>query len=93
MEEEKLKEKNKKLKEKITDLERQIKIKDNWCYMIWAVGFDYDGYNDAKNLKKIIDELVEYANRAMNCDDKHPIYSSLDSKGNETKSNILFEEV
>ena len=89
----KLQQKTKKQKERIRELERQIKIKDNWCYMIYAIGFDYDGYNDAKNLKGIIDELVDYANKAMECDDKSPVYSSLDSKGNETKENILFEEV
>lgn len=93
MKEEKLKEKNKKLQEKIKNLERQIKIKDSWCYMIYAIGFDYDGYNDVKNLKDIIDELVSYANKAIECDDKTPVYYSSDLKGKETKANILFEEI
>lgn len=25
------------------------------------IGFDYDGYNDIENLKRLIDELVSYA--------------------------------
>lgn len=25
------------------------------------IGFDYDGYNDVENLKRLIDELVSYA--------------------------------
>jgi len=30
-------------------------------WLIWAIGFDYDGYSRAEDLKEIIDELVAYA--------------------------------
>lgn len=34
------------------------------CFdMIIDIGFDYDGYSRAEDLKKLIDELVEYAKR------------------------------
>lgn len=82
-----------KLKEKIKDLERQIKIKDAWCGQIWTIGFDYDGYNDVKNLKDIIDELVDYSQKAIACDDTTVVYTSVDGYGNTAKANILFEEL
>lgn len=70
--------------------ERQIKIKDKYLEMIRAIGCDYDGYNDSENLKKIIDELVDLACKALKNDDKTPIYMSSNSK---KKMNILFEEL
>lgn len=85
--------KEEKLKEKIKDLERQIKIKDAWCSMIWAIGYDYDGYKTAKSLMELIDELVDYSNKAIACDDKSVVYHRYDSKDQETKVNILLEEV
>lgn len=85
--------KEEKLKEKIKKLERQIKIKDAWCHHIWAIGFDYDGYKDVKNLKNIIDELVDYSQKAMNCDDTSIVYVAVDGKGNKINENILFEEI
>lgn len=88
-----MKNKEAKLKEKIKDLERQIKIKDAWCGQIRTIGFDYDGYNDVKNLKDIIDELVKYAIRAIECDDTSAVYTSVDGYGNKTEENILFEEI
>lgn len=33
--------------------------------MIIDIGFDYDGFNDSKNLKSLIDELVGYAEKGM----------------------------
>lgn len=71
------------------DLERQIKIKDKWCQLIIDIGFDYDGYNTVEGLKSIIDELVDYAHKAINCDDKTVAYIGADDK----KSNILLEEI
>lgn len=85
--------KEKKLKEKIKDLERQIKIKDAWCSMIWAKGYDYDGYRTSKSLMELIDELVDYSNKAITCDDKSVAYMRFDSKDKETKVNILLEEI
>lgn len=40
---------------------------DEWLYHIWAIGHDYDGYNDAENLKIVIDELVSMSQRARDC--------------------------
>lgn len=40
---------------------------DEWLFDIWAIGVDYDGYHTAEDLKKLIDELVEMANKAREC--------------------------
>ena len=40
---------------------------DEWLFDIWAIGCDYDGYNDVKNLKELIDELVEMSHKARDC--------------------------
>lgn len=40
---------------------------DEWLFDIWAIGCDYDGYNDVKNLKELIDELVEMSQKARDC--------------------------
>ena len=56
--------------------------------MIIEIGIDYDGYNDADNLKGVIDELVKYAKKALNNDDSSIIYS-----GANKKYNILNEEL
>ena len=34
---------------------------DELLWLILAIGFDYDGYNKAEDLKDIIDELVAYS--------------------------------
>lgn len=87
------KEEIKKLKEEIKNLERKIKIKDNWCRFIWQVGFDYDGCNTIKSLKGLVDELISYAEKALESDDKSVVYTSITTKGEETKENILFERI
>lgn len=83
---------NQALKEEIKKLKRQILIKDKWCYLIWAIGCDYDGYNDVKNLKDVIDELVDYSNKAVVCDDTSVCYIG-EKDGREIKENILMEEI
>lgn len=51
------------------ELKEQIENKDKWCELIADIGYDYDGYNDVKNLKELIDELVSYSlNAKDNCD-------------------------
>lgn len=52
---------NKELEDKIKYLKSKIENKDKWCQLIADIAYDYDGYNDAKNLKALIDELVGYA--------------------------------
>ena len=37
----------------------------NKVQLIRDIGFDYDGYNDVDNLKKIIDELVDIAGKTI----------------------------
>ena len=71
------------------ELERKIKIKDEYLRLIHDIGFDYDGYNTVESLKGLIDELIDYANKAYKCDDKSIIYTG----GNNKKFNILMEEV
>lgn len=71
------------------DLERQIKIKDKWCQLIIDIGFDYDGFNTVESLKGLIDELVDYAHKAIICDDVSVVYAGADDK----KSNILLEDI
>lgn len=71
------------------NLERQIKIKDEWCQLIIDLGFDCDGCNTVESLKGLIDELVDYAHKAIICDDVSVVYIGADDK----KSNILFEDI
>lgn len=73
----------------IRDLERQIKIKDAYCNLIYMIGVDYDGLNSIGSLKSLIDELVAYAKRAVKNDDKYIVAESL----NDKCYNILYEEV
>lgn len=77
----------------IERLKRQIKIKDEWCDRIWEIGTDYDGYeNNLEELKKLVDELVEYSNKAKKCDDKSVAYIGYEN-GKEIKENILMERI
>lgn len=71
------------------DLERQIKIKDKYCQLIIDLGFDYDGFNTVDSLKGLIDELVSYAQRAIECDDKGIVYVN----GKGERDNILGEPI
>lgn len=50
------------LKDKVHELSLKINDIKKIAELIVNIGFDYDGYNDSDNLKKIIDELVGYAN-------------------------------
>ena len=40
---------------------------DEWLWDIWAIGVDYDGCHNVEDLKKLIDELVDMANKAREC--------------------------
>ena len=73
----------------IDKLQWQIKIKDNYFDMIYFVGADYDGYEKAKDLKSVIDDLVDYAIKGKNNDDKSQMYMN----GNGKPENILFEKI
>lgn len=69
--------------------ERELKIKNEYLRLIYDKGFDYDGYNKAESLKGLIDELVDYANKAYKNDDISVIYTG----GCNKQYNILHEEV
>ena len=70
-------------------LDEQIKLKNAYCQLIVDLGFDYDGYNSVESLKSLIDELVNYAQKAIDNDDKTAIY--VDEDGHE--QNILLEDI
>ena len=40
---------------------------DEWLFDIWAVGCDYDGCHSVEELKGLVDELVDMANKAREC--------------------------
>lgn len=40
---------------------------DEWLWMLWAVGLDYDGCNSVESLRGLVDELVEMAVKARDC--------------------------
>lgn len=75
--------------EKCEKLERQIRIKDGYCDLIWCLGVDYDGYETPEGLKSLIDELVDLAKKAARNDDKYAMYEGCGNKF----YNILHEEV
>ena len=77
-----------KLLDEIDKLKRIIAIKDEYLDLIWAVGYDYDGYEKPKDLKQLVDELVGYAKKAKVNDDKSVIYGAVNKK-----MNILMEEI
>lgn len=45
----------------IRELQEKIENKNKWLQLIIDIGFDYDGYNDADNLKLLITELAKYS--------------------------------
>ena len=40
---------------------------DEYLWFIWAIGLDYDGCNTPESLKKLVDELVDMAQKAREC--------------------------
>ena len=71
------------------NLERELKIKDEWCRFIISCLYDYDGFkNSISGLRSLVDEAIEYASRAIDCDDTTPIFS-----GRDGKFNILMEKI
>lgn len=69
--------------------DKQIKLKNAYCQLIMDLGVDYDGYSSLDSLKSLIDELVDYAHKAINNDDKTVIYMN----GDKYKENILMEKI
>lgn len=52
------------------DIKRQLKIKNEYLEMIYAVGFDYDGLDTVESLKQLIDQMCDYAIKGIKNDDK-----------------------
>ena len=78
------------LKQDIDQLKRQIQIKDEYLDLMISIGFDYDGLDGSiDGLKSIVDQLVDYAKKAIDNDDKTAIYGGFD----DTPKNILLEEL
>lgn len=49
---------------------------EDWIIQLQEVaGYDYDGYNDIKNLKSLIDEMRADAKKAYNCLKEGKVYS------------------
>lgn len=40
---------------------------DEWLWMIWAIGYDYDGYHTVEGLQSLINEMVEMTVKARDC--------------------------
>ena len=78
----------KNLQQENKQLKRDKNIMQNYLQLIKDIGYDYDGYNDVKNLKELIDELCKYALCGIKLDDKKIISSSC-----EKYYNILGEEI
>lgn len=74
---------------KLEDLQREIEIKNAYLNLIYGIIFDYDGFNTVEGLKGLIDETTIFVDRALNSDDKKPIYRD----GNENDFNILHEKI
>ena len=83
-------------KEKIKDLERKLKIKDEYMELIRDILYDYDGYYDEETKKgsieglaSLVDLTIEYLGYSLKANDKKEMYQN--AKGE--KLNILFEEL
>ena len=70
-------------------LKRQNKIKDEYCELIYELGFDYDGLNTVESLKGLIDDLIDYAKKSIKNDDNSVMFEGM----NDTKYNILREKI
>lgn len=52
---------------------------DEYLELICEIAIDYDGYSTAKNLKSLIDEMAEYAQKARKCLREHKIFTDEDA--------------
>lgn len=72
----------------LTEKKRIIVMK-KYFQLIIDLGFDYDGFHKAKDLKGLIDELVRIASLGLICDTNEKMYE--DEEGNSY--NILLEKL
>ena len=52
---------------------------EEWLGMLREVAADYDGYRTPEGLMHLVDELVEYAEKAIECIHEGKIYKPEDS--------------
>lgn len=68
--------------------DKEIDIMKKYFQMIIDLGYDYDGFNNVKDLKGLIDALCKYASLGKECNTTETIYVNGDKK-----YNILGEEL
>lgn len=66
-------------------LKKQIEIKNSYLDLIYMIGCDYDGCNNAEDLKELIDELIDLAIKGKYNDTNSVIFMD--------NLNILGEEI
>lgn len=66
---------------------RCLQIKNEYLSLIYMIGTDYDGLEESNSLKGLIDELIDYANKARRNEDTTAEYI----RGHGKKLNILRE--
>lgn len=66
---------------------RCLQIKNEYLSLIYMTGVDYDGLEKPDSLKELIDELIDYANKARRDEDTTVEYI----RGHGKKLNILRE--
>ena len=52
---------------------------DEYLELICEIAIDYDGYYTSKDLKSLIDEMAEYAQKARKCLREHKIFTDEDA--------------
>lgn len=84
----------KKLIQENKKIKRQLKIKNEYLRLIYAFGFDYDGFDTIKSLKELIDEMCDLSIKGISNDDKSIIYGGkFEDLDMGVPKNILGEEV
>ncbi len=67
---------------------QKIVIMERYFELIHDLGYDYDGFEKANDLKRLIDELVRYASLGRVCNTTEPMFVH---QGKDY--NILMEEI
>lgn len=68
---------------------KQIKIKNEYLKLIYYIGFDYDGCETVEELRGLVSQLVEYADKALNNEYKTCEYTNF----NGDEFNILRKKI
>lgn len=78
------------LSKNVDEMKRQMDIKNAYFYLIWAIGENYNQYDDTEYTKELINQLVDCAIKGNNNDDTSLFYDDLE---NNKKYNVLMEEI